>query len=272
MSARLRLGTSSWNYKDWVGPFYPPATAPADMLAFYARVFPSVEVDASYYGIPRASTVEGWRRRSPEGFCFSLKTPAAVTHERRFVNAGPYFASFVARARMLGDRLGAILLQCPPDFTPSRETRASLFGFLETELPGDLPIALELRDPRWYDDALFDFAAAIGCTVAVTEGVHADLALASRIVAQLRRCTPAPYAYIRWLGEHSFEHWDREQLDRTGSLDVWERLIRALQDVCQDIYGYASNDYAGYAPGTVRQLFARLGAAAPPQTGEMRLL
>ena len=197
MSARLWFGTSGWTTKDWIGPFYPSGTKPADMLARYAASFTSVEVDATYYGIPRATSVEAWRARSPEGFRFSLKVPSTVTHERRFVNVDGYFAAFLERIRPLGDKIGAILIQCPPDFAPARESRAALFGFLETELRSDLAFALELRDPRWFDDALFAHARACGFTVAITEGSHSDLALSAKIVEQLVSGPPARHAYIR---------------------------------------------------------------------------
>ncbi|HXW50799.1 MAG TPA: DUF72 domain-containing protein [Candidatus Acidoferrales bacterium] len=272
MSARLHFGTSSWNYKDWIGPFYPPGTKAADMLAFYSGVFGSVEVDSSYYGIPRATTLEGWRKRSAEGFSFSFKTPSAVTHERRFVNADGYFGAFVARVRSMGDKAGTILIQCPPDFAPTRDSRAALFGFLETELPGDLKVALELRDERWYDAALFDFARSARFTLALTDGTHATPQLAARIVEELVRQPPVAHAYIRWLGDEAFARYDRVQADRAASLDVWERLIRQLREVCDDIYAYASNDYEGYAPATVRAMLTRLGEPAPPETGELRLL
>jgi uncharacterized protein YecE (DUF72 family) len=272
VSGRFHFGTSSWNYKDWIGPFYPSGTKAADMLAFYSRVFPSVEVDSSYYGIPRATTVEGWRQHSRERFTFSFKTPSAVTHERRFVNADTYFAAFLNRVRSMGDKTGAILIQCPPNFAPTRDAREALFAFLETELPPDLPVAVELRDPRWFDDALFEFSRAARFTLALTEGVHATTELATRIVEELVRKPPVAYAYIRWLGEASFPHYNCVQSDRSGSLDVWERLIRSLQTVCTDIYAYASNDYQGYAPATVRNMLQRLGVEAAPDPGQERLL
>jgi uncharacterized protein YecE (DUF72 family) len=242
------------------------------MLPRYAAVFPSVEVDATYYGIPRQASVDAWRSRSPDGFRFSLKVPSTVTHERRFVNADGYFAAFLERIRPLGDKMGAILIQCPPDFAPARDSRTALFGFLETELRPDFAFALELRDPRWYDEALFAHARANGFTLAVTEGSHSDVALAARIVGELVRDPPASHAYIRWLGDQTLPVYTHVQLDRGGSHDTWERLIRSLRTACTDIYAYASNDYEGFAPATLRTMLARLGEAAPPETGEMKLL
>src|SRR3954465_12212546 len=85
--ARIRIGTQGWNYEAWVGPFYPPATRPADFLTVYARAFDTVEVDSPFYPIPVAKTVRTWAQRTPADFVFSLKLPQEITHERRLRNA-----------------------------------------------------------------------------------------------------------------------------------------------------------------------------------------
>jgi uncharacterized protein YecE (DUF72 family) len=272
VTARLWFGVSSWNFKDWIGPFYPPGTNSQEMLATYARVFPTVEVDSSFYGIPRQTTIERWRERVGSGFRFSLKTPSAVTHERRFIGAGKLFSIFLERVKLLGDKLGPVLIQCPPDFAPTAENRMALFEFLETELPAGVRVALELRDTRWYDEVLFAQAKRIGCTLALTEGSHADVAHAARIAGELASGAPADFAYVRWLGTETFEYYDRVQADRSASLDAWERLLRPLQDRLIDIFAYASNDYQGYAPATARAMLARLGQPIPAETVQPRLL
>lgn len=266
------LGGQGWQYKDWIGSFYPEGTQLKDMLPEYARVFRSVEVDSSYYGAPRAGTVEGWRRHSPEDFRFALKTPAEITHERRFRDADAPFAEFVETVRGLGPKLGAILIQCPPDFDPAPDHREALFRFMRTQKPADVNVALELRDWRWYDDALFALARECGVALAVTEGTHADLQLANQIVDELVAAPPADFAYLRWLGDRSLTAYDRVQISRTNSLDVWERLMRALGRGVRDIYGYANNHYQGHSPATVREILARLGEPIPPETTAPRLL
>jgi uncharacterized protein YecE (DUF72 family) len=261
--ARLWFGAQGWLYKDWVGTFYPPGTDGLAMLAEYGRVFNSVEVDSSYYATPDARTVEGWRRRSLEGFRFSLKVPSEVTHVRRFRDAAPQFAEFVDRVRLLGPKLGAILVQCPPDFDPSDDNRDALF---------DVRVALELRDERWYGDALFALARESAFALALTEGMYSSMELAARIVEQTVAHPPADFAYIRWLGDRSLTKYDRVQLERTSSLDGWERLIRALRHGVRDIYGYANNHYQGHSPATIRAVLARLGEPVPPETTTPRLL
>jgi len=270
--ARLWFGGQGWLYKDWVGTFYPPGTDGLTMLAEYGRIFNTVEVDSSYYATPEARTVEGWRRRSPDGFRFSLKVPSEVTHVRRFRDAEPQFAEFVDRVRLLGPKLAAILVQCPPDFDPSEDNREALFRFMRAQLPRDVPVALELRDERWYDDALFGLARENSFALAVTEGMYASMELAARIVEEAIARPPVDFAYIRWLGDRSLTKYDRVQLDRTSSLDGWERLIRALRRGVRDIYGYANNHYQGHSPATVRAILARLGEPVPPETTTPRLL
>jgi len=271
VSAALWFGAQGWLYKDWVGVFYPPGTTGVEMLAEYARVFTTVEVDSSYYATPPARTVTGWRNRTPEGFRFSLKTPSEITHVRRLRDADEPFAEFVDRVRLLGPKLAVVLVQCPPDFDPDDENRAALFRFMSTQLPRDVSIALEMRDSRWYDEALFALARRHGFALAVTEGLHSNLGLAGAIVDELIREPPAPFAYVRWLGDRQLTRFDRVVLDASRSLDVWERFVRALKGGVRDIYGYANNHYQGHSPSTVRTMLARLGEPVPPESSSPRL-
>ena len=77
----LLHGTSGWHEKTWVGPFYPDGTKQQDWLTFYATCFPSVEVDSTYYGVPRRSTVDSWSMRTPDGFLMCAKLPHRIVHD-----------------------------------------------------------------------------------------------------------------------------------------------------------------------------------------------
>ena len=115
----ILIGTQGWNYPAWIGPFYPPDTRPAELLPAYARMFNAVEVDSTFYAIPDARTVRAWNERTPAGFTFALKMPKEVTHDLRLRNAAPVIEELVARVRGLGPKLGPILLQMGPDFSPA---------------------------------------------------------------------------------------------------------------------------------------------------------
>ena len=256
MDARLQFGCMGWQEKDWLGPFYPEGTKTGEMLAKYSRLFPTVEVDSTFYGRPRESTVQAWHDDVPDNFRFALKVPREVTHRRRFEEADQVFSLFVQRARQLGPKLGAILIQCPREFTPTPANRKRLFGFLDEQLPPDVNVALELRGEEWYDESLFDAARSLGLALAATESEYSSLALAERILAE--QGDALSFAYVRWMGKTALEHYDRVQVDKSESLDAWARILKGLRGRVNDIYGYVSDDYSGHSPATVRDLLARL--------------
>src|SRR3712207_6602581 len=114
---RLYLGTSGWSYEDWEGRVYPPGTPPAARLAEYVKHFSTVEIDSTFYGTPRRSTVERWREVAPRGFLFAAKFPREITHEKSLTNCRGEAETFVRTMEGLKDRLGPLLLQLPPGFS-----------------------------------------------------------------------------------------------------------------------------------------------------------
>lgn len=259
MAGRLRFGCMGWQEKDWIGPFYAEGTKTADMLPLYAKTHAAVEVDTTFYGRPRETTVVAWRDAVPDDFRFALKVPREVTHKRRFEDAGDVFSWFVARARTLGPKLGALLLQCPREFRPTPPNRERLYAFLDEQLPPDVNLALELRHPDWFDDALFEMARSQRFALAATEGPHSSLELAERILEE--QASELDFAYVRLMGLTPFEHYDRVQADRSESLRVWARLIADVRPRVKEVHVYVSDDYAGFAPATVKELTEMLGGA-----------
>ena len=111
MSHAIRVGTSGWSYDDWVGPFYPQGAGKHDYLAHYASRFDLVEVDSTYYAVPRESTVHGWAERTPEHFRFALKMPGEITHKRVLVDCEGVMKQFVTALEPLREKLICVLLQ-----------------------------------------------------------------------------------------------------------------------------------------------------------------
>ncbi|HYH80221.1 MAG TPA: DUF72 domain-containing protein, partial [Longimicrobium sp.] len=171
MAGRVLIGTQGWNYAGWVGPFYPDGTRSAGMLSLYAQAFDTVEVDSTFYAIPPASTVRGWAARTPEGFIFSLKLPQEITHDRHLRRSAAETELFISRARLLGPKLGPILVQMGPEFTPSDFD--ALEAFVPT-LPADLRFAVELRRQEWIRrDVLPDLLGLLrdhGIALALSDG------------------------------------------------------------------------------------------------------
>ncbi|HEX2032381.1 MAG TPA: DUF72 domain-containing protein [Actinomycetota bacterium] len=145
MAGTLYLGTSGFAYQEWKGPFYPERLRDAEMLPYYAGRFRSVEVNYTFRRSPSPSTLEAWRERTPDGFRFALKAHQRITHTLRLADTGEAVSSFLARARLLGERLGVVLFQCPPSL---RFDRGLLEGFL-AHVPDGVRSAMEFRHPSW---------------------------------------------------------------------------------------------------------------------------
>ncbi|MFI5309661.1 MAG: DUF72 domain-containing protein [Gemmatimonadales bacterium] len=264
----IRLGTQGWNYDAWVGPLYPPSTRPADYLTTYARAFDTVEVDSTFYAIPAARTVRAWAGRVPDGFEFALKLPQEITHECRLRNAKDQTAQFLDVARELGAKLGPVLIQLGPDFSPAE--LPALAAFLPT-LPQDVRFALEFRQRGWIHEGV----------VALLAEHHVALALVDarwipRRTMQLLADRPtADFAYVRWMGPNrDLVDYSRIQVDRTREMETWAKTLPDLAQKVRTVYGYVNNHFAGHSPATVRMLQEMLGLPVtdPASLGEQLTL
>ena len=107
---KLFLGTQGFSFDDWVGTFYPEGTRKKEYLEAYARHFPTVEIDSTFYGVPRATTVQGWANRTPEGFTFSAKFPRLITHDKKLDRARGDAEHFINTMRGVGDKLAVLTM------------------------------------------------------------------------------------------------------------------------------------------------------------------
>ncbi|HET7039090.1 MAG TPA: DUF72 domain-containing protein [Gemmatimonadales bacterium] len=257
MPADVLIGTQGWNYDAWIGPFYPPGSRSADLLGIYARAFPTVEVDSTFYGPPPDAVVTGWRDRAPDAFRFALKVPQEITHEHRLREADEALARFLARASLLGGRLAVLLLQMPPDWGPTPATRDDLDRFLAS-LPADRRWAIEFRDPRWLEPSVLDRLRARHVALACADGRWIRR---ERVLEALAEPT-APFAYVRWMGtDRHLTEFSRVQLDREEELETWAAALRRLLPRVDTVYGYVNNHFQGHGPASARAIQRLLGAA-----------
>lgn len=147
----LRIGTSGYSYPKWRPAFYPEGASSDEMLAFYAERFGTVEINNTFYRMPKASVLEGWRERVPEHFRFVLKASRRITHQNRLVDAADNVAYLYSQARALQDHLGGVLFQLPPFL---RKDVDRLRGFLAV-LPEDAKAIFEFRHASWFDEDVF---------------------------------------------------------------------------------------------------------------------
>jgi uncharacterized protein YecE (DUF72 family) len=236
------LGTMGFSYVDWKGVFYPSGVPARDYLTYYGRVFNAVEMDTTFYATPRPEVVQGWADAVPENFRFTAKTPQSITHEMGLANAGQYMFEFINTMRLLGDKLGVILIQLPPNYTIDK--LPILADFLK-DLPIDIRFAVEFRHRSWYTAQTAELLVAHRICWAATE--YADLP---------HQITPTvDFIYIRWLGKHAaFRRYDHEQVDRGPRVAWWGEQIKHSLDRAQIVYGFYNNDYSGFAPATCNRL------------------
>lgn len=145
--APVRVGTSGWAYRHWLGRLYPRRLPGARQLAHFARRFPAVEVNSTYYRLPPPSVFEAWRDAVPPGFRFAVKAPGTITHDKRLQDVEAETEELLARAALLGDRLGPLLFQFPPGFHADVKR---LRAFLDLLPDGGL-YAFELRHRSWHE-------------------------------------------------------------------------------------------------------------------------
>lgn len=261
--AEVRLGTMGWSYEDWRGPFYPRDLPASKMLEVYSRVFVpgTVEVDATFYGVPRPTTVAGWAAQVPPDFLFSAKVPRAVTHERRLVGAVEDALHFGALLRRhLASGLGALLLQLPPDF--SADERPALeelvAGITSPRGEPGLPWVVEFRHASWAQTNVVADLAQSGVCCATTERL--DLG--------------GPLAYLRLLGtENAVARFDEPVLARPDEVAAWaSRIARArAENPGGRILVYVRNFFEGHAPATLLALREQLGLPVPTPPGRQQM-
>jgi uncharacterized protein YecE (DUF72 family) len=205
----LRAGTSGFSYKEWKGPFYPEDLANDRMLAYYGERLPAVEINNTFYRLPKTSVLESWAGSVPANFRFSIKASRRITHFKRLKEPGEETAYLVKTAAVLGDRLGAVLFQLPPNF---KQDVPRLRDFLAA-LPAGTPGAFEFRHPSWFDDATYEALAERNCALCVADSGEEDdaprRATADWGYLRLRRqdYTDADLAaWRRWIAEQDWRH------------------------------------------------------------------
>jgi uncharacterized protein YecE (DUF72 family) len=230
----LLAGASGYSYKPWKGSFYPNDLPDADMLGFYAERLPTVEINNTFYRLPKASVLETWSARTPDSFRFVLKASRRITHIQRLKDVGELTDHLFKTADTLGPKLGPILFQLPPYLKKDLERlRRFCDGVAQKRV-----IAFELRDDSWLADDVFDTLRdqdAALC-VADTEGGPAEgelplIATASFGYLRLRRDDYDDAGLARWLARIRAQPWSTAYVffkheDEGAAPRLAQRLMR----------------------------------------------
>ncbi len=256
----LALGTSSWNFDDWRGVFYPEKMARGDYLAFYVQQMNSVEVNSSFYALPAAKIIVSWVETAPAGFSLALKCPRVITHDRLLTNVEGEMLTYLDVLRSLGDAAAPGLIQLPPKLSRRAYGRA-LADFVEwlAQQRGDLRLAVEVRARDLMSESFIDFLAGKGLAFVLVDR-EGTPDLFDAWWARVEQGNAPDFAYIRWIGDDRHKPPDNRELrtPRDGRLDEWARRIASLMQNGIDVFGYMHNPYEGHSPASVQRLRERV--------------
>lgn len=239
-SLKLWAGASGYAFKEWKGSFYPDKIQPEDMLAWYAERLPSVEINNTFYQMPKAEVLSRWAQATPETFRFAIKAPRRITHDARLAAdaAAEPLAYLYKTLDALGAKRGPVLFQTPPFL---KKDAARLQAFLELLPPGTHRAAFEFRHDSWFDDETYALLRAGGASLCLSEREdHAPPPLVET----------APWGYVRLRLENYSD----------ADLAVWAERLAATR--WQEVHAYFMHEPT--APGYARALLDRVHPAATP--------
>jgi uncharacterized protein YecE (DUF72 family) len=151
-ASRVHVGCSGWVYRHWKDGFYPAGLPQKRWFAHYSAEFDTVEINASFYRLPRPETFDGWKEKAPDGFCYAVKVNRFITHMKKLLECSGTVDEFIDLARRLGPHLGPLLYQLPPSLKRNDER---LDAFL-ARLPRDLQHVVEFRSTDWYAEEVLE--------------------------------------------------------------------------------------------------------------------
>ncbi|MBL7074923.1 DUF72 domain-containing protein [candidate division KSB1 bacterium] len=235
---KLHIGTSGYYYKHWVDLFYPKDVRKERWLEFYAGRFGTVEINSTFYHLPREKMVDGWRKRVPDNFLYTFKVNRRITHVKKLNEAREDLYRFLHLIKPLkvAGKLGTLLFQLPPSMKVNAKR---LEEFLEI-LPTGYKCVFEFRNPSWFSEQIYSLLRKYGAGFCIM-----DLQGFKPVI----RAT-APFVYFRFHGPnvpYSSPYSDQE-------LKMWAGHIRGFLKEGREVFAYFNNDIGGYAVGNALTL------------------
>lgn len=236
-SCAVHIGTSGWHYKHWVGPFYPPKAPASQMFAYYAQHFDTVELNNSFYRLPKVGQFREWGEAAPSKFLFGVKASRFITHNLKLKNPQNAVDNILSRAEELGKKLGPVLFQLPPRWKKNAER---LEEFLAA-LPRYHQYAFEFREPSWHCDRVYAVLRKYNAAYCIHQiaGFHTELTLT------------ADFTYVRLHGPGEGKY---EGSYTDAQLRRWAKQVEEWSHTLKAIYIYFDNDQAGFAPANALTL------------------
>jgi uncharacterized protein YecE (DUF72 family) len=240
----VRIGCSGWHYKHWIGRYYPEDMKPAGMLEWYLRDFDTVELNNTFYQLPKEESFDVWRESTPRDFVFAVKGSRFLTHMIKLKEPERGLVNFMPRAERLGSKLGPVLWQLPPRWNLNLER---LEDFLQ-QLPPEHRYTFELRNETWMTDATLELLKKYNAAFCIYElaGYHSPIEIT------------ADWTYIRLHGPTSFKYQGSYS---NRQMEEWAERIESWKKKMKAIYVYFDNDDSAYAVNNALTLKKLVGAS-----------
>ena len=201
------VGTSGFSYKEWKGVFYPEKQRDKDMLSYYATRLTAVEINNTFYRMPKRDVIRAWADQTPESFRFIIKASRRITHFKRLKDSEEQMGFLLANTAELGSKLGALLFQLPPNMRVDLPRLKQFVGLI----PDGVPVSLEFRHESWFDDPVFECLR--GKNVAICHADSADTNMPFAVTAdwgylRLRRPRYDKRALTKWVRACDESGWN----------------------------------------------------------------
>jgi len=248
---KIEIGTAGWDYKDWVGPFYPKQLDRSNHLEYFARYFNLVEINSTFYNLPSLDMIRNWKLRVPKQFRFIIKVWQKITHNLEDPELNSFIIQFFSTIEYLNEKIEAFLFQFPPWFKYTENHLMKLKSLLN-DLPSKYKYIIELRDNSWFDpNILSKFIDGRSVILGTTykPGI---------IPFYLDNQT---IYYIRLIGDRELTVFNRIQREQKSSLLDLNKHIEQLIKLpnIYEIFIIVNNHFAGFAPESVNDLKKQWG-------------
>ena len=248
---KIFVGCAGWDYKDWIGPFYPKTLDRYRHLEYYSHYFDIVEINSTFYNLPSQDIVQNWALRISKSFNFIVKVWQKITHNLNDPELESYIAQFFSRMAYLEEKTSKFLLQFPPWFKYSEKHFKQLSNLLK-QIPSEFSYVIELRDNSWFDNE-----------------VMSQIIDGSRVIlgtTYIPGITPYYMSnqktyYIRLIGDRELDVFNRIQRKQEAAItDLNENVSTLIKSAeIYEIFIIVNNHFAGFAPQSANQIKKRWG-------------
>ncbi len=230
---RLYIGTSGWSYRHWSGIFYPENVKPAQYLEYYLTTFNCVELNSSFYNLPREATVKGWMKRTPESFRFCPKLSRFITHQKRLADSQEALRKYFDLFQDMKSRMGPVLVQLPPGLVYDRSLIIDFLDFL-SEQYREYQFAIEIRHKSWIQDEFFQLLSQYGISFVMADSGNRF---------PYHEVVTADFIYLRF---HGPEKLYASNYNESDLIKYAEKIINWLNEELE-IWTFFNNDFGGFA-------------------------